>query len=169
MDITISTFGIDGHWSSVSTVLPDTRPRERRRPSRPRDRTCRHRPVLPDSGLRADGLRWRSRLSRVPGHDSARPNTEVARRQGAIPRVDVRRKLLPRAALEVFVEQGCHATAMSDIVERAGVIKPVLCPLSRARSNPVWRCWTSTWTLRSGRYTARSRRGGHHTVHGSDP
>src|SRR5216117_1064149 len=37
-----------------------------------------------------------------------------------------RRAQLLESALEVFVSQGYHSTAMDDIAERAGVSKPVL-------------------------------------------
>ncbi|WP_310962385.1 TetR/AcrR family transcriptional regulator [Nocardioides terrisoli] len=46
-------------------------------------------------------------------------------RGGRLPR-RARRTQLLGAALEVFVAQGYHATAMDDIAERAGVSKPVL-------------------------------------------
>ena len=52
--------------------------------------------------------------------------TEGVRRNGArLPRL-ARRKVLLRAALEVFVVNGYHAAAMDEIAERAGVSKPVL-------------------------------------------
>ena len=53
-------------------------------------------------------------------------STEQMRpRGGRMPRKARRAQLLD-SALEVFVAQGCHAAAMDDIAERAGVSKPVL-------------------------------------------
>jgi AcrR family transcriptional regulator len=46
-------------------------------------------------------------------------------RGNRLPRHERRRQLLD-AALEIFVAQGYHATAMDEIAERAGVSKPVL-------------------------------------------
>src|SRR5688500_3047478 len=61
-------------------------------------------------------------MTRTPPGTSAAP---VPARGTRLPR-PARRAQLLRAALEVFVAQGYHATLMDDIAERAGVSKPVL-------------------------------------------